>query len=66
MSLWTCVGSVPGVCAVTRSALILFRIVSVLLRAAVAVPRVEEPRFRASVTAERAPVSDFMVVAIDQ
>ena len=66
MSLWTCVGSVPGVWAVTRSALILFRMSIVLFRAVVAVPTVDDPRFRESVTAESAPVSDFMVLAIDQ
>ncbi len=63
---WICARLVPGVCAVTRSCFILFISVSVLLSAAVATPTVDEPRFSASVTAERALVSDFMVVEIDQ
>ncbi len=66
MSLWIWAALVPGVCAVTRSCFILFMMVSVLVRAAVATPTVEEPRFRASVTEESALVSDFMVVEIDQ
>ena len=48
------------------SALILFRMVCVLVSAAVAVLTTEAPRFSASETADRAPVSDFKVVAIDQ
>ena len=66
MSVCTWVGSVPEVCAVTTSFFILFSSVIVLFKAAVAVPTTEEPRFRASVTADRAPVSDFIVVEMDQ
>ncbi len=66
MSVCTWTGSVPDVWAVTTSSFILFSSVIVLFKAEVAVPTTDEPRFRASVTAERAPVSDFIVVAIDQ
>ena len=50
----------------TTSFFILFSSVMVLFRAAVAVLTTDEPKFRASVTADRAPVSDFIVVEIDQ
>ena len=51
---------------VTRSCFILSRMVPTLVSAAVATPTTDEPRLSASVTADRALVSDFMVVEIDQ
>ena len=54
------------VCTVMMSFLSLFIIGSVEFNAAVATPRVEEPRFSASETAPRAPVSGRIVVAIDK
>ena len=66
MSVCTCDLSAPAVCAVTRSAFICFRMVDTLVIALVAVLTTEEPRFSALVTADRAEVSDFMLVEIDQ
>ena len=66
MPVCTCEAVVPVVCAVIRSAFMSFRIEVTLLMALVAVLTTEAPRLRALVTAERAEVSDFMLVEMDQ
>ena len=66
MSVWTLANEVPGCRAATTSALILSSKASAETIAAVAVATTEKPKFKASDTADSAPVSDFSVDEIDQ
>ena len=66
ISVWISVDPVPDVCALTTSAWMVCRTVSMLLSAAVAVPSTEAPRFSELDTVVRSLFCVRMFVAIDQ
>ena len=66
ISDWTLVRSTPGSEAATSLVLIWLMTSTELDSAEEATSIVADPSERASLTAERAPLSDFIVVAMDQ